>query len=80
MEESYVLRISLVAFMHLKLLIVPEMVWTAVIRMEGGSDLDLTILDQPADRDEGSRSRTTSETVPAEKSSVYICVCGCGRG
>ncbi|KAL8574949.1 hypothetical protein ACOMHN_052114 [Nucella lapillus] len=38
----------------------------AVIRMEGGTDLDLTILEEPQlpEKEEGVRSRTTSENVP----------------
>lgn len=40
----------------------------AVIKMEGGTDFDLTILDNPMEIEEGTRSRTTSENVPPEKS------------
>lgn len=40
----------------------------AVIKMEGGSDFDLTVLDNLTEVEEGTRSRTTSENVPAEKS------------
>nr|KAG5701269.1 hypothetical protein BaRGS_020631 [Batillaria attramentaria] len=42
----------------------------AVIKMEGGTDFDLTILDDPAEAEEGMRSRTTSENLPPEKSAT----------
>ncbi|XP_071110678.1 serrate RNA effector molecule homolog isoform X3 [Haliotis cracherodii] len=41
----------------------------AVIKMEGGSDFDLTILDQPEKEEEVPRSRNNSESHPVEKSS-----------
>jgi hypothetical protein len=40
--------------------------FVAVIKLEGGTDLDLTLLEEP-EAEEGSRSRTTSESQPAEK-------------
>ena len=42
----------------------------AVILMEGGTDLDLSILDEPPEKEEGMRSRTTSENIAVDKSSV----------
>lgn len=39
----------------------------AVIKMEGGSDIDLTVLDQPADKDEGVMRNSMSESQPLEK-------------
>lgn len=35
--------------------------------MEGGSDIDLTVLDQPADKDEGVMRNSMSESQPLEK-------------
>ncbi|KAK3577793.1 hypothetical protein CHS0354_000209 [Potamilus streckersoni] len=40
----------------------------AVIKMEGGTDFDLTVLDEPEDEVEGARNRNNSETHPVDKS------------
>lgn len=40
----------------------------AVIKMEGGTDFDLTVLDQVADEErDGNRSRNNSESIAMER-------------
>ena len=39
-----------------------------VIKLEGGTDFDLTVLDQPEPEDPGTRSRNNSETVTLDQS------------
>lgn len=38
-----------------------------VIKLEGGTDFDLTVLDQPEPEDPGTRSRNNSETVTLDQ-------------